>query len=285
MSTHTARLQYLLQQYADNNCTRQELLELLQAMEQAGHDEALHNSLQHIWQNISVSDALPDIDKEKIFNGIMATAPLPATTSPKLTWMKAAAAAIIIIVAGWVIYASLDKKTSPQQVVAVKNLHHDIAPGGDRAILTLSDGSTIILDSAQNGTLAKQGNTSVSKSGSGQLEYIAATGGQPAAILYNTLRVPRGGQYRITLPDGTKVWLNAASSLKYPASFTGKERLVELTGEAYFEVTSLPSGSQPAGKGEKKMSFIVNILPTANGANGGRVEVLGTHFNINAYGD
>lgn len=143
-----------------------------------------------------------------------------------------------------------------------------IKPGGNNAILTLADGKKIILNNASEGEIAKQSGISITKTADGQLIYNAVSNGTAnAELLYNTIETPKGGQYQIILPDGTKVWLNAASSLRFPAVFTGNERKVELTGEGYFEVAK-----------NKKMPFRV--------ASGSQVvEVLGTHFNINSYHD
>ena len=286
MSVEPTRLQYLLQQYANNECTRNELLELMEVIEEAQHDETLHASLQDVWQNISASDALPAIDKEKIFNNIITASPVPVLPQKRRLWLKAAAAAVLIGSAAWIMYAYLhaEKKQVEKTVVAKNNYKNDVAPGGNRAILTLSNGSTIVLDSANNGALATQGNTNVNKISNGQLEYQSAMGNKQSAIIgFNTLQTPRGGQYQVVLPDGTKVWLNAASSLKYPTAFSGKERKVELTGEAYFEVKSLTSRQVGTGSkgGEEKIPFVVKIV-TSKG-DGGEVRVLGTHFNINAY--
>lgn len=146
-----------------------------------------------------------------------------------------------------------------------KSNNKDILPGRDKAVLTLADGSTINLDDAHNGVLTKQGQTKVLKV-NGKLAYNSTESGIKE-VLYNTLSTPRGGQYQIELPDGSKVWLNAASSLRFPTVFTGKERRVAITGEAYFEVTK-----------NKDMPFIVSV-------NDAEVEVLGTHFNVMAYND
>jgi ferric-dicitrate binding protein FerR (iron transport regulator) len=292
MSVEPTRLQYLLQQYANNACTRNELLELMEVIEKAQHDETLHTSLLDLWQNISASDALPAIDKEKIFNNIITASPVPVLPQKRRIWLKAAAAAVLIGSAAWLMYSYLhaEKKQVEKTVVAKNNIKNDVAPGGNRAILTLSNGSTIVLDSAHNGALATQGNTNVNKVSNGQLEYkpaIPDKSGQAdnrsreagAMIAYNILSTPRGGQYQVVLPDGTKVWLNAASSLKYPTAFSGSERKVKLTGEAYFEVAHLT-----ARNGSNKVPFIVSVLKSG-GEKAGEVEVLGTHFNINAYDD
>src|SRR5207244_359201 len=160
-----------------------------------------------------------------------------------------------------------NKKQKQETAQAVTpTLKQDIKPGGNNAVLTLADGSRIILDSATNGAIAQQGNTKIIKLDSGRLAYSGQANEQ-ATIQYNTISTPRGGQYRVTLSDGTKVWLNAASSLKYQTVFNGKERNVELTGEAYFEVAH-----------NAAMPFHVKV-------NDMTVEVLGTHFNVMAYGD
>jgi len=146
---------------------------------------------------------------------------------------------------------------------------HDALPGGDKATLTLEDGSTIVLDSAADGALAKQGNTRVVKLTGGRLAYHPASdkveGRSPGQ--YNTVTTPRGGQYQVALPDGTNVWLNATSSIRFPTAFSGGSRTVEISGEAYFEVADNP-----------RTPFIVKNGNTS-------VEVLGTHFNVNAYQD
>src|SRR5690606_30996017 len=116
---------------------------------------------------------------------------------------------------------------------------YDAAPGGNEAILTLADGRRIVLNDLKDGTQINQGNIAVSKTSDGQLIYDASSfkdAGQRTALTFNTITTPRGGQYMIILPDGTKVWLNSASSLKFPTTFTDEERKVDLTGEAYFEV-------------------------------------------------
>ena len=142
---------------------------------------------------------------------------------------------------------------------------NDVPPGGNKAVLTLADGTTIMLDDVKNGTLAQQGKTKVSKL-DGKLAYNSAKTGVEE-ILYNTISTPRGGQYQVVLPDGSQVWLNAASSLRFPTSFTGNERRVEITGEAYFEVAK-----------NANLPFVVQV-------NTSEIKVLGTHFNIMAYNE
>jgi len=184
------------------------------------------------------------------------------------------AAAVILILVSTGTYFWLHKSPShesDQASLAGKKYQADLPPGGNRAVLKLANGSTIILDSAHNGLLSKEGGANIEKK-DGKLSYHSLPE-KPTEIQFNTLMTPRGGQYAVKLSDGSVVWLNAASYLRYPASFSGKRREVELKGEAYFEVA--PS-THP---------FVVNILPSATGVGGGRVEVLGTQFNINAYED
>jgi len=185
-----------------------------------------------------------------------------------IRWPRIAAAASILLVLSFGGYFLLHK-TKPIQPLA-QNQIHDIAPGGNKATLTLSDGKKIILTDAKYGTIASQGHTLIRKANDGQILYNTANAGKAnggATMLYNTLTTNRGEQYKVVLPDGSKAWLNAASSLRYPVAFNGKERVVELTGEAYFEVVH--NSAQP---------FRVR-------SRGQVVEDLGTHFDVNAYDD
>ncbi len=192
------------------------------------------------------------------------------TMRPVRKWYWAAAATAVGIMIGG--YFFFNRPTVPAETLAKEvRFKNDIPAGGKHAVLQLADGSTILLDSALNGTVAMQGGTTIVKNANGQLTY--QTGGKNAAELYNAISTPMGGEYAITLPDGSKVWLNAQTSLRFPAVFTGKNRKVELTGEAYFEVAK--NAAQP---------FVVGIGDKGN-AGYREVEVLGTHFNIKAYTD
>lgn len=186
-----------------------------------------------------------------------------------ISWRSiAAAAAILLLVTAGGVWLLISKKDVQHPVAAVNNVPvKDIAPGSNKAVLTLADGSTIVLDEAQNGALSQQGGTKVIKLNSGQLAYQPVNGKSSATVTYNTITTPIGGQYQVMLPDGSKVWLNAASSLRFPTAFTGNERRVDITGEAYFEV------EKQAGK-----PFLVSVK-------GMEVQVLGTSFNVNAYDD
>jgi len=184
-------------------------------------------------------------------------------------WPRIAVAASILLFLSIGGYFLLPKQAPRKQIVHNQPLRNDIAPGGSKAILTLANGKQIVLNNAQNGALAQQGAITISKTQSGQIVYTAGapTTQNPQLITYNSIETPRGGQYHLTLSDGTNVWLNAASSIKYPVVFAGNERRVEITGEAYFEVEHIAA------------------KPFRVVCNGQTVEDLGTHFNINAYSD
>eukprot|EP01133_Synstelium_polycarpum_P002839 gene2839-3261_t len=179
--------------------------------------------------------------------------------------LGAVAALLLVFAAGLYMY-----RTNGNRSGYLKNADL-VVPGGNRAVLTLSNGKKVILDQRGNGELAKNQGIEVLKLSDGQLLYKVSASGQKksedASLLYNTIETPMGGQYQVILADGTKVWLNAGSSLKYPLAFAGTLRKVELKGEGYFEVAK-----------DKKRPFQVKTEHQL-------VEVLGTHFNVNAYPD
>jgi transmembrane sensor len=179
-----------------------------------------------------------------------------------------AASIILLLAVGIGTYKVLYTSASKEKPVIAATKPKPIIYGGNKATLTLADGTKIALDDQSAGTLAKQTGVSISKTSNGQLVYKSEVVDPAQSIgLFNTMETPRGGIYQVYLPDGTRVWLNSASSLKYPVVFTGNERKVELKGEAYFEVSH-----------NKEMPFIVM-------SNNQRIEVLGTHFNVSAYAD
>jgi transmembrane sensor len=187
----------------------------------------------------------------------------PLTMPSKRGWTKYAVAASILLFIGFGTYFFTRSNHKADNVLA--NNYSNIKPGGNMATLTLGSGQTITLDDTTNGQIAQQAGVLISKTANGEIVYKAAE--SAGDVLQNTIATPKGGQYKIILPDGTNVWLNAASSLTYPTAFKGTERLVTLKGEGYFEVTK-----------NKEMPFRVHSA-------GQTVEVLGTHFNINAYTD
>jgi transmembrane sensor len=195
----------------------------------------------------------------------------------RIRWLSVAAAILIGAVATGTIFfasrkmriqgpAAADQKAAPSPT--------DIQPGSNKAVLTLADGSNIVLDSARTGRLTQQGNSQVLKLADGKLRYQVLEGNSPKTVAYNILSTPKGGQYRLALPDGSQVWLNAASSIRYPTAFTGSDREVEITGEAYFEIAINPS-----------MPFRVQTVNRLGDTDPMTIDVLGTHFNVNAYAD
>ncbi|MBO9728617.1 MAG: DUF4974 domain-containing protein [Chitinophaga sp.] len=195
----------------------------------------------------------------RVYNAIAQTKSSSRTRS--IAWSRAAAVLLLVATGALAFFIFRKDKTPPVVVAQHKS---DVAPGGRKAVLTLANGSTIVLDDAQTGVVASQGKTLIKKSGNGQLVYDASLAGSDATA-FNTISTPKGGEYQVVLPDGSHVWLNAASSIRFPAAFSGGSRKVEITGEAYFEVAR--NASAP---------FLVT-------SGNHHVEVLGTGFNIQSY--
>lgn len=225
--------------------------------EQLTNDQIIQQELK-FFETLSVDTAWQKIkahtnEQKKVIN-----------MNRRRRWWYAAAAAVLLI-GTFSIYQFSGKRSTRTEIAKQKPEKTDIAPGGNKAILTLADGTSIILDTASNGNLTNQGNVKVIKV-DGQITYNPS--GKAADIMYNTISTPKGGQYQLILADGSKVWLNAASSLRFPTTFPGNERKVEMTGEGYFEIVH--NAAKP---------FKVNV------AGKGDIEVLGTHFNISSYSD
>jgi len=253
----------LYEKYMSGQCTDAEkrLLdtcrdEMLLADEGWDDEEANEADVRaRIWQRLSENRKVVPITRYKIY---------------KSRWLQVAAVLLMGLLAGLLfIPAKKNQRTDNVNQTAITH-PKPIVPGANKAYLTLANGSKIVLDDARNGDLPTQPGVKVSKAGNGVLVYhfTRSTPKTDNTLPeFNTITTPRGGQYQVVLADGTHVWLNAASSIRFPQTFNGHERLVELTGEAYFEVAK-----------DKTHPFIVQ-------ANGTKVQVLGTHFNINAYSD
>ena len=266
-------MQELFRRYLDNQCSPEEVKELL---------AYFHNPDDETQLRGLIFDSLDEIDEEDDGSGWQAetnrlltqvkkqlnTEKGRVVPFSKKKWLRIAAAAVLVTgVFAVYNYMRNDAVHKPTVAETATNPADPIAPGRNKATLTLDNESTINLETALNNTLAEQGNTSVVKSADGQVIYKLINE-KPISTLYNRIITPRGGQFQVTLSDGTNVWLNAASSIHFPVTFTGSERRVEITGEAYFEVAK-----------NAAMPFKVKIADKAE------VEVLGTHFNINAYSD
>lgn len=267
------RLGYLFRQNMQDLCSPQEQEELQQLL----NNPLLEATARRLIQEALTGDTATVLPRENatlILQAIFQSEEQEVQASPTIApvrrrWLRYTTAAAIItaLIAGSYFWHQSPSPltTAPKQNVAAR----DIAPGGDRAMLTLADGTTIALDSAANGTLTQQGNATITKSKAGQLIYTlpAVTAADGTAAGYNRISTPRGGQYQVILPDGSKVWLNATSSLSYPIAFAHNDRTVELTGEAYFEIAH-----------DVQAPFRVK---TRNQ----EILVLGTAFNLNAYED
>ncbi len=220
----------------------------------------------HPWDEVNIGSA--EDTRQKIEKNLHRS--IERSSREKLAYFRPmlAAASIVLLLCSIFIYFKIHEEN---QVIAqtseapVKT--EDILPGENKAILILDDGSRINLDDAANGLIANESNTTIKKLPDGRLHYISGAPKPGAEIKFNTVATPRGGQFQISLPDGSRVWLNAGSSLRFPTLFTGGERKVELTGEAYFEIA-------------KNAAMPFKVL-----ANNSEIRVLGTHFNVMAYSD
>ncbi len=189
-------------------------------------------------------------------------------------FLKVAAVFVCIVGAGLAYFLNYKDTFSVNNKLANNKEIHDVDPGDNKAVLILSDGSSVELEDASDGNLASQGHTQIKKNSNGEVVYSSSSSldEKTERSLYNTLVIPKGGHYRLVLPDGTKVWLNSSSSLKFPVEFTENRREVELQGEAYFEVAKAYLNNKV------RKPFIVKSKTQ-------EIEVLGTWFNVNAYAD
>ncbi|MBV7529665.1 FecR family protein [Chitinophaga sp. sic0106] len=246
------RIAELFHRYFEGKASADEEQELMQLVEKVSNID-LEIMMKQEWEVLTLPDAnVPD--GTHLLQQILYK---PAPRSRILNLRRSAAAAAILLllsVGGYYLY----QQHHANPPVTVTN----ILPGYNKAMLTLEDGRVVSLDSTGS-QLIRQGACTVSQQ-NGELNYDSHQSSEK--IAYNTLKTPRGGQYRVTLPDGTAVWLNAASSIRYPTTFKGTNRQVEMTGEAYFEV---------AANADKPFVVTVN--------DGVSIRVLGTHFNVNAY--
>lgn len=260
------RLAYLIARYLSQEISalEQEEFRLLIA---ASDDEQLGESLSAVWENYKTAKDIPsDKSASMLAHILKQQAP---TQEIKVHFMRrgwvrwAAAAVIVFAIATIAVVVSSDRHSSDAELVS-ENKTDVPAPRINKAMITLSDGRTVALDSLNSGMLVQQGNVTVTKTAGGKIVYS----GQATEMLYNTLTNPRGSKViDVALADGSHVWLNAGSSVTYPIDFIGKERKVTITGEAYFEVAHDETKPFYVSKGEME------------------VKVLGTHFNVNAYED
>ncbi len=266
--------------YLDRKCTKEEISQLLKHFELPQNETALKAAILQYFENAEAAmqgdERKEEIALREVFTKLKSEIRKynPSSRIKYFQWFKiSAVAAVILVLFSISIYFFLNYQNNQSQQVS-QIIKQDIKPGGNKAILTLANNQKIILTDVKNGQLAQQGNIIIHKTKDGLVVYsVSAATSQTGrvssakATAYNTISTPRGGQYQVILPDGSHVWLNSASSIKYPITFAGNNREVKITGEAYFEV---------AHNAAKPFSVITK---------GQTVRVLGTHFNINAYGD
>ena len=260
----------LVQKHLNDDLNEQERQELDNWLQESEENRLF---FEHLTDEKSLSATLSEyeISKDIVYGKIKKAIPLNGEKKKKtagIVWLNprriTAVAASILVVSGALVWWSINNNDNPGTGTAVVPAsQRDRQPAFEGAILKLADGQEIILDDAKDGAVAKEGNTQITKQG-GLLLYNSND--LSGKALYNTLSTPKGRVYKLSLPDGSKAWLNAASSIRFPAAFSGKERQVEISGEVYFEV-----------KQNKEMPFYVKVDQFTS------IEVLGTEFNVNVY--
>ena len=287
-----SRFEYLFELYKANQLSQEEWEELRHAIGEGQHEDWLQDDFLQLLRRGGLHETwtpgLQEAMWKEILNGRLPAEQLPERrigkdrtpfTHRRMIRYGAAAAILLAIIGGWrLFFRPVSRNLAP--VASKHKTHNDnVRPGRDRALLTLPDGTRIDLDSAANGQIATQGaavfskaNGALSISFAGTRPNTHHTGNQPdpahtPAVGEAFISTPRGGQYQLVLPDGSKVWLNSSSSLRFPTVFSGKQRSVELSGEGYFEIAK-----------NAAMPFSVKV-------NDMQVRVLGTHFNTMAYPD
>ncbi|NSL87695.1 DUF4974 domain-containing protein [Chitinophaga sp. Mgbs1] len=275
MKDANTRLAYLYNLWCKQQLTEEERAEYSALLEEEDLAGELEPLMMQQWDAAVDEGQLEMSRREAIAQRILSDYPVQTETVTRSIfpvpvfrrWRSAAAAAVVVMAA-----AGMYFMLHPGQRPVAAAVSTEIGPGHEGAILTLADGSQVVLDSLPDGVIAsQQGATAVMTNG--RLSYNAGQSSD-TGMVYNTMSTPRGRQFRMVLPDGTKVWLNAVTSLKYPTAFKGKERVVEVSGEAYFEVA----------KDESK-PFRVQFTSTAGNDPLGTVLALGTSFNVSAYYD
>lgn len=298
-----ARLHYLMERYRTHACTRAEMEELFQRIRQEDESgllpglhlqwekarkmapadpenwDLLFQSMLRESRELEAAEGAP-VSREAGLEPVDEDSPsVPGRRRSRVRrrWLLASLCFLLLLGGSGIVLRllSVRQAASPRALPMARKFKNDVQPGGNKAILTLADGSSIVLDSATDGTLSVQGNTRVLKVAGGRLAYQPARGAA-ADPVYNTISTPKGGQYQIELPDGSKVWLDAGSSLRFPTTFRGKDREVQLSGEAYFEVAGNPL-----------RPFAVSVFSHEPGKSEElqKVVVLGTQFNVMAYAD
>ena len=268
----TTRLNILFDKHVAGTCTPAEKRELAELVLSKEHDESINALLEQAWRGANGEVDMPEDKADAMLKSILVTEARVIPTIHRVhfrrsRWWAAAAILVMVSVGGYFMFFNKSGKHDEIAATQEERFKNDVAPGREGAILRLANGQAIVLDTAADGSLAMQSNTQVRKI-KGTLVYQPENSSSPAvSVVYNTLETPRGRKYKLVLPDGTEVWLDAEASITFPSMFIGSERRVKVTGQAYFEV-----------RADKDHPFKVDVEGRQT------IEVLGTHFNINAYG-
>ena len=265
------RLKVLFQQYLNDNLSPKDLEELQRTIQDGRNDELLDELLKNAFTEPAFADVEDEL-RQSVFDAIQTKINRPKNDEVEnihlkrrmpYRWLAGVAALLVIAISVGLFFQKKNVEKPENTYVA-----YSIKPGGNKATLTLANGKKLILTDSLEGQLANEAGVKISKTKKGEIIYTATAGNDKGNKLqYNILSTKNGEQFQIILPDGTHVWLDAASSLKYPVTFIGNERKVELTGQGYFEVSH--NAAKP---------FIVKTSQT-------EVQVLGTHFNVSAFDD
>lgn len=276
--TNQERFSYLYRQYTNRSCTRQEMEEFFVCIQDPAWKSLLEETALHHIEELKPGAVLPSIDWEHMYGQITGKGKvsdhennLPTSRSTSLLvqlkrWKAIAAILLVATIAGLGYIFFTKERKQEKEIATVQKVK--VMAGNNKATLTLSDGRRVVLDSSSQSLLAKELPGMIAVLNNSRLQYRP-----DSSITFsrlpemNTITTPNGGEYDILLSDGTRVWLNAASSITFPSVFAGHERKVIATGEVYFEVAANPS------------------KPFKVAVNDATIEVLGTDFNINAYHD
>ncbi|WP_113661972.1 FecR family protein [Pedobacter nanyangensis] len=257
-----SRLTELFQKYVDKSITEEEYLELFAYINNPETKAQVLAFMDEHNKKVQSDALVHEVDWDGMYANI--TGPKKSDGRKRPSFWKYAAAVALLTLGSYTLYHAFQDNLVKKAPLAY---HNDVLPGGDKAILTLADGSKITLDNSPGGKLATQGDISIEKDAKGQIVYLVKGGHEDESQKINTLATPAGGKFSVVLSDGSKVWLNASSSIKFPVAFTGEARKVEIKGEAYFEIA----------KDQRRPFYVTN--------GSAEIKVLGTHFNVMAYPD
>ncbi|WP_316815125.1 FecR family protein [Pedobacter nyackensis] len=264
-----SKIRQLLIAYISNDIPYADYNELMDYLQEAKNDGELHVFMKQVWNAQQVMKPFSELESKVLYQQILSDKRFTGSTvkikTPAYKMWYGIAASLALLTLTAVLMLNNSGFYKEKEFVSKNIIKNDIKPGTSKAILTLGDGSRVVLTGSENDSLMKNA-ANIAKASEGQLVYDHSV--KTGQLTYNTIETPRGGKYQIILPDGTKIWLNNSSRLRYPESFSGrKKREVELRGEAYFEVAH-----------NRKQPFVVKTAQQD-------VQVLGTHFNISNYAE